>query len=246
MDFLYRASTEVSETEINKHITERDKNKDILINVFDQIAAAKQKALETLTVASEHRSVVSKHGSNWSDTSSILQRKRAKAEAQRARLAFIAKEAELLKEKALIAEQESKSKATSERKKAELDANLHVLRHEAETVAAEAEVQALEESDRDSLVRSALDFDQTDDRSDRTVDYVKQQAEFKRRVLKTPSPGPPIVNPTPGDNYAYAPSMQDSIQPLQGYDPSSILNPDAARFIPKTDAVVPNGITVIP
>ena len=241
VDFLYRASTEVSKTEIDKHITERDKNKDILTNVFDQIAAAKQKALETLTVASEHRSVVSKHGSNWSDTSSILQRKRAKAEAQRARLAFIAKEAEILKEKA---EQESKSKATSERKKAELDANLHVLKHEAETVAAEAEVQALEDSDRDSLVRSALDFDQTDDRSDRTVDYVKQQAEFKRRVLKTPSPGPPIVNPTPGDNYAYAPSIQDSIQPLQGYNPSSILNPDAARFIPKTDAVVPNGLTV--
>ena len=182
--------------------------------MFDEIAAAKQKALETLTVASEHRSVVSKHGSNWSDTSSILQRKRAKAEAQRARLAFIAKEAEILKEKALITEQESQSKATSERKRAELDANLHVLKHEAETVAAEADVQALEDSDRDSLVRSALDFDQTDDRSDRTVDYVEQQAEFKRGILKTPSPGPLIVNPTPGNNYAYASSIQDSIQPL--------------------------------
>ena len=60
VDFLYRASTEVSKTEIDKHIAERDKNKDILINVFDQIATAKQKALETLTVASEHRSVIFK------------------------------------------------------------------------------------------------------------------------------------------------------------------------------------------
>ncbi|KAK3096719.1 hypothetical protein FSP39_002652 [Pinctada imbricata] len=57
------------------------------------------------------------------------------------------KQAEVMKQKAQVKEEETKSKASAERKEAELNATLHVLKQEENAAAAEAEAQVFENFD---------------------------------------------------------------------------------------------------
>ena len=76
-------------------------------------------------------------------TSSVLAKKRVKAEVQRTRLEYIEKQTQLMKHKAKLSEDETQAKAASDRKKAEVDADLVLLKQQTETAVAEAEVKAL-------------------------------------------------------------------------------------------------------
>lgn len=91
--FLVGASRQDANEQLKRHIEERLTRKNIVSKVMDQIMSLKQEALETLTVGSN----ASGRSSRLSNSSSVARRKRAKANAQRARLEFVTKEADMLR-----------------------------------------------------------------------------------------------------------------------------------------------------
>lgn len=121
--------------------------------------------------------------SQITSTSVAVARAKAKAEAARVKLSFAQKEADILKKQAEQAKQ-----------KAELDADLHVLKSEKEAAATQAEAQALEEyvQEIEPPQQTQLDDMPPLDPTQRTEEYVQQQAEYypDRLTHNTPSVPP--------------------------------------------------------
>ncbi|VDI04709.1 Hypothetical predicted protein [Mytilus galloprovincialis] len=82
-----------------------------------------------------------------------MARKRVNAEVQRTKLQYAEQQTKLIKQKARLSELETQSKALKDREKAEVDADLALLKQQTEAAVAEVEVKVLEEaeSDRRSL-----------------------------------------------------------------------------------------------
>lgn len=170
--FLLGASTQDANEQLKCHIEIRITRKNIVSKVMDQITTLKQEALETLTVGSN----ASGGSSRLSNSSSVAQRKRAKANAQRARLEFVAKEADML------------------RQRAEIEASLKVLKQQENVAAAEAEAQALECMVE---IEPVIDIDDTPG-PNRVEAYVNEQARsVANSSLRTPLPRLPCAPPTP-------------------------------------------------
>ena len=202
-DYLQRTCTASSLDQLEKLHEDRDSHKSILHKMFKQLKDLKEQAMETLSIGSGSRI------SRISGVSSILARKRAKAEAQRVRLEFAKKQAELMREKAILQEEETRVQATAVRKKAELDASLHVLMQEENIAAVEAEAQALEDEPLDNAAAVLPDSASAISRSHITEAYVRNQ----RNIYRTPSPrvSPPRVSPHPtSSELDRRPSIQDT------------------------------------
>jgi hypothetical protein len=86
---------------------------------------------------SSTRTDKSQNSSNLSARSSTLARRLAKDEAARARLEFVEKQNEILKEQAKLEEDEILAKLATVRRKAKLDADLSILCHQKDVAAAE-------------------------------------------------------------------------------------------------------------
>ncbi|CAC5402025.1 unnamed protein product [Mytilus coruscus] len=104
-----------------------------------QIDQYKKSRLEASTVRSQVSRLSRKSGSDISQSSSLLQRTHAKAEAARAKVLFAEEEIKIKKEHARLKEEEAKSA----RKRSDLEADLTLLEHKKEAAAAEAELEAL-------------------------------------------------------------------------------------------------------
>ncbi|KAK7921993.1 hypothetical protein WMY93_008895 [Mugilogobius chulae] len=130
-------------------------------------------------------------------------RARAKAEAAKAQLLYAQKEAEILKEQ-----------AEQLKKKAELDADLHLLKSQKEVAAAVAEAQAWESSmqeDVDHQLRPQLSTMPPLDPEQRTHDYVQEQAEIRKQPLLPPDTN---INETNNCSQLSDYSLSQRFQPL--------------------------------
>jgi hypothetical protein len=118
--------------------------------------------------------------SRRSDTSSLVKRKRAKAEALKASVAFAEKQAALLKQEAQMEATAARRKAEMELKKAEITADLKLLESRSVAAVAQTEARILEE---DGSQTGAASQDQRSQLSEeeadpfqRVQDYVEEQS----------------------------------------------------------------------
>ena len=105
MGYLSRANTEESKQEMDIHVGIYKKSKDLTDKILSEIKSARLDVVERMSLPN-------------SDSSSLLARKKAKAEAQKTRLQYMAKEAELIKKKAQMDHEEATIKAAAARQKA--------------------------------------------------------------------------------------------------------------------------------
>ncbi|CAG2225411.1 unnamed protein product [Mytilus edulis] len=111
------------------------------------------KLSETMSVVPVESVRSNNSGKSGSISSSAMARKRVNAEVQRTKLQYAEQQTKLIKQKARLSELETQSKALKDREKAEVDADLALLKQQTEAAVAEVEVKVLEEaeSDRRSL-----------------------------------------------------------------------------------------------
>lgn len=165
----------------------------------------KQQTLETKS----HVSGLSVR-SSISTASSAATKARAKAEAYKVKIAYAEREAAMLRERARIEEQQQKTLAEATRRKADVEADLHVLQLEREATAASREAEVYEAA-------AGLENEQCSDlgekeRAQRTMEYVQNtpvqyaQQPFPelQHVLREPIPPPPITSQLPPQAYSHA------------------------------------------
>ena len=100
-------------------------------------------------------------------SSSIILRKKAEAERARASVEYAKKEAGIMKQCARIQENQQLTLAHSTREKADLEAELSILRRERDVAIAEAEVRVLESAGGSDVSRASIAPE--DDPEDRTT-----------------------------------------------------------------------------
>ncbi|XP_069114175.1 uncharacterized protein [Argopecten irradians] len=179
-------------------------------------------------LSSRHSVASSSSSSKHSSIISIVARKRAKAEAQKARLQYAEEEAALKKRQARL----DLESAHAVCKKADLEAELNVLTHKREVAAAAAEVDALENSESASVhssYKSKIKSIPVMDSKLRTKAYVEDTANTytAKRFEERP-------NDTPLENHTSNVSR-----------PPHSLNVNAPAFAPalSTDAGIATDLT---
>ncbi|XP_069129320.1 uncharacterized protein [Argopecten irradians] len=124
---------------------DEDKHHDHLVNQFLEEIETKRSQI----YLDDKKSTSGRSSRSYtSSTSSIRARAKAKAEAARAAIPFTEKKALLLKQQAIIKEQEALSTAQTERKRLEIEAEMQLLHEQRLCAEAEAEVEALETMDK--------------------------------------------------------------------------------------------------
>ncbi|XP_033752106.1 uncharacterized protein LOC117335931 [Pecten maximus] len=113
--------------------------------------AEKQKSIEP-ALSSRQSSAGS--SSKNSSVISVIARKKAKAEAQKARLQYAEQEAALKKRQARLELESARASAAAKLEKADLEADLDLLTQKKEVAAAEAEAEALEDSEEFNLTHN--------------------------------------------------------------------------------------------
>jgi hypothetical protein len=231
-DFLKRTNTVESEREFVA--------RDLIFGSMSQKVSLVLKSIDSVhTDSHSHRSNTYRSGTGsksgvGSNTSSMIVRQRAKAEAAKAVLGFEKKEAELRKEIARIEEEEAMARAVTERKKTELDVDMKVLDKEKDFAVAEAELQAYCDQSSDSGSRSSILISvPVDNAQTRTEQFVIDHAEHSQHehVLSgeglEQSPNKLSFLPTPRPNRVFPTSLTashiddqsftraDSEQPMQ-------------------------------
>lgn len=172
-DFLVRENNQCSVEDLNHHCP-----------LIDLRMSKCNDALAHLASLAEQRSVHSSGRSRVSQTSSAAARKRAKAEAAKARVAFARKELELKKQQALLIEQKRVDAAKLERQEKDIAAEIAVLAEEKEAAAADAEAAALEEME-DGASRSGrnpLPLPVEDSKA-RTAAFIAQQTNLSPHAV---------------------------------------------------------------
>ena len=111
MGYLSRTNTEESKQEMDIHVGIYKKSKDLTDKILSEIKSARLDVVERMSLPN-------------SDSSSLLARKKAKAEAQKTRLQYMAKEAELIKKKAQMDHEEATIKAAAARQRLKLKLTL--------------------------------------------------------------------------------------------------------------------------
>ncbi|CAG2232634.1 unnamed protein product [Mytilus edulis] len=153
IEFLTRKNNEDSNEALPTFKTEFKKCNEIIDNTLQQIKTLKLTAAETMSVVPVESVRSNNSGKSGSISSSAMARKRVNAEVQRTKLQYAEQQTKLIKQKARLSELETQSKALKDREKAEVDADLALLKQQTEAAVAEVEVKVLEEaeSDRRSL-----------------------------------------------------------------------------------------------
>ncbi|XP_071138860.1 interaptin-like [Mytilus edulis] len=153
IEFLTRKNNEDSNEALPTFKTEFKKCTEIIDNTLQQIKTLKLTAAETMSVVPIESVRSNNSGKSGSISSSAMARKRVNAEVQRTKLQYAEQQTKLIKQKARLSELETQSKALKDREKAEVDADLALLKQQTEAAIAEVDVKVLEEaeSDRRSL-----------------------------------------------------------------------------------------------
>ena len=166
------------------------KSKDLTDKILSEIKSARLHVVERMSLPN-------------SDSSSLLARKKAKAEAQKTRLQYMAKEAELIKKKAQMDHEEATIKAAAARQKAEIEVDINLLKQQAEMAAADTEVKTLEDHDRGFEIdnNDFVPHQDSVNRSEYTWSYVESicgdnTSQPRDTAYRTPSPPIPCVQPT--------------------------------------------------
>lgn len=123
-----------------------------------------------------------RHSQRSSSTASSATKAYAKAKAARAQLAYAAKEADIMKQKADL-------EATMLKQKADYDASLHLLQCERAAAAAEAEATAYEEVESGELGKEPIVEEEPLSSVQRTSEYVRQQSQL---FMELPSKHVPV------------------------------------------------------
>ncbi|XP_071138317.1 uncharacterized protein [Mytilus edulis] len=154
IEFLTRKNNEDSNEALPTFKTEFKKCTEIIDNTLQQIKTLKLTAAETMSVVPVQSVRSNNSGKSGSISSSAMARKRVNAEVQRTKLQYAEQQTKLIKQKARLSELETQSKALKDHEKAEVDADLALLKQQTEAAVAEVEVKVLEEaeSDRRSLL----------------------------------------------------------------------------------------------
>jgi hypothetical protein len=200
-EFLIQTSTEDFLTEYETFNAEIDNNITLIEEMFEKIESRLQNIIESLTniSCSSRRTGKSQNSSNSSVRSSTLAHKDDKAEAARARLEFVEKQNEILKEQAKLEEYEILAKLATVRRKAKLDVDLSILCYQMDVAAAEEEVNALRSSvDNESITEynnQKVPSINEADRQEMTQQYVQQQVEQHQQVQKSLIPEAPPYDP---------------------------------------------------
>ena len=259
-EYLDRSKT-VQASEIKKSLEESD-GKCYLLS--DSALEKINQHIETLSkpkVGTSKRSVrsecskVSRSSKGTSKASSKLSAamalSRAKADAAVVKLEYAEKKAELKKQQARLLEEENLAKASVARQNAELEADLVLLGQKKEAAAATAEAHALETFEENNSISQDSPFETAEgmslmDPTERTHEYVTQQAEYNAHHLEPYSPmkmkteGVPVelayascIPATFVQTHKPAPQKHAAMQ-----HPSSIVPPvldaTAPPFIPNT------------
>jgi len=194
-EFLKRSNTEQARNLLEEHSTFFDKAQSIIEKTFCDIKSIKLELVDNMSVTSTHTN---------SSSVNILQKKRVKAETERTKLLFLKKEVDL------------------ERKRAEVEGELRLLKQQTDTAIADAEVKALLES---TFIERGLSPEPVD-RKPMIQNYVDEidteTKRFENAMYHTPSPRTLIdIQPTPREYF----------HPVFATDR---LNPNAPSFRPIT------------
>ncbi|XP_069137322.1 uncharacterized protein [Argopecten irradians] len=168
-EFLSRTNTKASKAELANQVKFSDRATTVMNNVIKDLKARKLEVAESMSLATSS-----------SDTSTVILKKRLKAEAERTKLLYAKKKTELMKKK-----------AASTQINAEIDADLHLLKQETETAVAEAEVKAAQNFELEERGLPA----ECVDRLEATREFVESQ-NVTRNDTPLPRP-PPLFMPTP-------------------------------------------------
>ena len=179
LNFLCREYTKEDIEELARHREYYARCKNVVDNMFQNI---RDQRLELVEIMSH------------SDKSSVVSNKRVQAVINKSKLIYKKKEAEILRQQAIIKEQFEKMAATTERQKTELDVNLDIVKLESENAAAQAEIKALED----------LDFEEhsVTDREEFTREYVRKldiKNLYAKRSISSSSE-PRMLQRTRADN----------------------------------------------
>lgn len=152
-NFLSSAYTQDSINELDNHKTVVQNYKLKVDCVLKDIQLEKQKCVGVPKMSLDGRSVHSGsgRGSIRSQSSSVVARTLAKAEAARVRLKYAEKEAELRKIQSELKEKDQIQAAFTARKNADLQADLELLKQKGDAEAVEAEAQTLRSIEESNL-----------------------------------------------------------------------------------------------
>ncbi|CAC5392104.1 unnamed protein product [Mytilus coruscus] len=207
MLFLTNTRTDGSIKYYHEHLDAMAKCKKTVDEAIKHINDARQRALE---VASQRTKGSARH-SQGSNASSALSRKRAKAEAAKAKLVFAEQEIILKKEQAALEEHEMTTKAASSRKMLELEADLKLLASRQDLAVAEAEAEVYESGSvmNGPSLRNLEKLNQLKliNPMERTNQYVKDQINF---INADNQPLPKPAAPLNVNAQTFSPVVQDN------------------------------------
>lgn len=151
----------------------------------------------TRSRASSHKS---SKVSSRSSASAAATKARTQAEAAKLKVSYAEKEAAMMKEKAMIEARQQRDSAEAERQKAELEANLHVLKQQKEAEAAFKEAAIFEAavSDLDEGCFSELRDLTLEDPATCTTEYVERHSspQHAQQLLEDVTAQQPTAHPT--------------------------------------------------
>ncbi|XP_071100525.1 uncharacterized protein [Haliotis cracherodii] len=181
--YLSRTGTEESKQDLDSHNLKVYSLRLSVDSAAKHVDSCIQEALEkfshrTSKTKSESKSKGS--DSHSSTGSSLLAKTLAKAEAAKAAVEFAVKEADILRQQALIDEQQQVTAAQAIRKKAELQAECKLLQQRKEAAQAEAEVNALRATSVSSDVQKSSIQLPAENSQERTRVYVSQLRQMSQ------------------------------------------------------------------
>ena len=246
LTYLNSINTRESQAEIKMHGQVRKAHDRIIEQAKSMLDMQIQTLLETLSQKSPDHKTNKSQSSHNSSNSSIIARKKAQADAARARLEFASQEISMRKRHAELNEKTVMATAAAQRQKAYLEADMEFLRQQTEAAVAQAQFRAFEEHASGSQYSPHLEsIQQIPEQKpfERTHQYVMDMHESSP-VLQThegditePKFGLPDVNtmdlsnnfePTRnihqaehGDNTNQIPQQASYYNPLFNFSPSS-------------------------
>ena len=215
LTFFQNTNSKESIQDIEVHVQTMQEHAALYERALSRIALLKQDLIDTM---SHHSS-----SSKATEASSVIARKRAKANAARAEVLFAEKEAAIWKQQAVLAEQEKLQIAYASRKSAELEADLGVIFKQRKAAAAEAEANAMESASvgRGSLIEDLKTLHYVNP-AERTEAYIHQHAGYLHDGQLEPNEGHQVQH-----NLEYAPVVSSCPVPI-----SNMLNVNAPVFDP--------------
>ncbi|CAC5374316.1 unnamed protein product [Mytilus coruscus] len=178
-EFLRRANTQESLLEMESQLSIQKAHKMVVDGALSRLKTPPRRS------GSRHSS----NHSGDSKRSSVIARKRAEVEAAKAKMKYAEQEAMILKQQALLEEQQDVSNANVTRQKADLKADLGLIAQQKEAAGAKAELAALEleesEGSQRDLQLAEYNVVQVVDTTERTKQYINSLPNAENQIKET-------------------------------------------------------------